>query len=352
MGSGKDLLVLARVQTAAITSLTPVFGALAVHFSSGDPFSDPLDEWPFWSSLLMIGLLMHVFGFVQNEICDLEVDRRANSLSHKPLVKGSIGVGTARGTVIASIVGLILLGLQLTPRLWPLIVLVLSIAMASIYNIKGKSFPGSDVFLATWAFLFVIYGGMAAGSELTHLPDLLLMFATMAFLQIVFNNMIEGGMKDVDNDAKAGARTFAVVTGVRTTSCAGGNETLRVPPAFKVTAAVVKALHTSIALIALWIVMRPGSMESFTSHISQILMALVLAGVWVSWRRLFSQETFQRDRMLNLFGIHEACTYFIFPVVIFAWIDTVWFFFLMMVPFLWYVAFNRFLYGTAARPGV
>ena len=64
---------------------TPVFGAIA----NGEFTQSHL------IILFMIGLLAHIFTFVQNDYYDVEIDRKSKYVSNRPLATGGISQKTA-----------------------------------------------------------------------------------------------------------------------------------------------------------------------------------------------------------------------------------------------------------------
>ena len=76
----KNYLILIRPYGMLFLGFTPVFGAIA----NGEVNYFNL------IILLIIGLLAHVFTFVQNDYYDIEIDSKSEYVSNRPLVKGNI----------------------------------------------------------------------------------------------------------------------------------------------------------------------------------------------------------------------------------------------------------------------
>ena len=81
----KNYLILIRPYGMLFLGFTPVFGAIAngefnlIHLTI----------------LLIIGLLAHIFTFVQNDYYDTAIDSKSKYVSNRPLVTGSITQKTA-----------------------------------------------------------------------------------------------------------------------------------------------------------------------------------------------------------------------------------------------------------------
>jgi hypothetical protein len=157
--------------------------------------------------------------------------------------------------------------------------------------------------------------------------------------------MIEGGIKDSQTDRLGGARTFAVATGVHVRS-----GELFLPGGFRATAMIVKGCHILAVIIAMWIVQRGEDMMDMLPVI--VPFCVVIAGILASLGMILYPRVFDRERMLRLFGVHEALTYFLFPILLAGWLGWDIALLLIVGPLVWYAGFNRILYGTAARPDV
>jgi 4-hydroxybenzoate polyprenyltransferase len=194
-----EYLKLFRLQTGATTAVAPIIGYLVI--SNQYQVNIELTEL---FVIFLIGVLMHIFEFVLNEYIDLEVDKRSPDLAQKPLVSGTIAPQAALAVVFISLILSYILTIVFFFDIWPLILLSLSFGFGAIYDIYGKRFAGSDFTLALWIFGFCLFGASIQTIEFT---GILYLVAGLGFFQILFNNAIEGGLKDADHDAAAGAKT-------------------------------------------------------------------------------------------------------------------------------------------------
>ena len=100
-------LVLARFQTAAATAVIPVIGALSASYYDEGILVLSMESVVLFSLIFILGLLMHVYGFVQNEYEDREVDKRSEHLQKKPLVSGEVRPEQARRMITGAFVMLV-----------------------------------------------------------------------------------------------------------------------------------------------------------------------------------------------------------------------------------------------------
>ena len=230
-----EFLKLFRLQTGATTALAPVIGYLIMAAQTNYEV-----QIITLVVLFIIGILMHIFEFVLNEYIDLDVDRRSPDLKEKPLVKGSVSPLAALVVVIVAMTLSYLMAILFFFDLWTMIFLTLAFEFGAIYDIFGKRFAGSDFMLALWIFFFCLFGASTISHNFTAI---LILVAGLGFFQILFNNAIEGGLKDSDHDASAGAKTLANSLGVQVI-----NGKPVIPTQFKVVSYAIKFGYSVIIL--------------------------------------------------------------------------------------------------------
>jgi len=344
----RRLLVLARIQTAGVTTLTGVFGALA-NRSQGRP--EPI----VLAGLFLIGLCAHLHGFITNELADTSVDRLSPDLADKPLVSGAISRRTAWiAAWIPALIAYVVIALVFR-NIWLWLLFLVGHLGEYIYNFHGKSFPGSDFFLALWASTFCLFGALAV-----HLPapwsphswsawpgpiaPLAWIVALLGGLQIFFNNAIEGGIKDCDHDLTAGARTLAAfVLGARVTA-----GQLHLPRRFRITALCLKLPALLLAALPLLLPealhYAPPGRTQIVLHAILTLLALITLGAFLR------DQPFDRPRLKRIFSLHEIAVTFLVPLLLLPVAGAAWTWFLVLFPLSWYLLANRLLYGTFLHP--
>lgn len=332
----------------ALTALVPVIGALVFYARPGS--FTPYDTWDVLPELVLLfimGSLLHVFGFVLNEWADLEVDRASSDLQDKPLVSGAIPLREALWTAIAaavlSFVPLALVTLDPLAHL----ALLFAILMATVYDLFGKRMP-LDLVLAGSLTMLLLAGAIATGEFDPQWHIHLTLFGCIAglqFLQNFFENAIEGGIKDADHDARAGARTFAAVLGVRIVD--GKVET---GWAFTNAAFIVKAAHIALMLYTAVEVVDFGSHDG-GRELLVLLLVLIFVMV-VTTSMMLPPVDFDRSRLKRIFSIHEVAAFAATLVVLTPLVGTYEALVLFILPFAWFVLANRSLFGGALEPGV
>lgn len=339
-----EYLRLARFQTAGTTSILLVIGFLTVLGSSGMADVSPFDIL----ILLIIGIMMHIFGFVLNEYCDIEVDRHAKLLLDKPLVSGRISPKKALTFVGIAFAVAYLLTILFFFSAYTILVLFLSTIFVIIYDVLGKKVPGLDISLAAGTGIFLILGGYAFLSNKPDaaLPPLIYVFSFLVFLQILFNNAVEGGLKDVKSDASAGVRTLAMVLGVK--------PPLKINKGFKIFAYGIKIIHLLIVWLVLinlqdFVASTINAPYLFGTYIFAALFSLAI--LYTTWNFL-ENEIGDREKLKRIFSIHEISTAYLVIIVLLPIIGIGLTLFLLVLPLFWYIGFNALLYGNPMCPNV
>jgi 4-hydroxybenzoate polyprenyltransferase len=145
------LLRLSRIPAAGFTAGVPVWGFIAGAHGAGFDLVVALWSWPV-ALLLAVGTLAHIFGSVHNEVCDRDLDAKADYGSLKPLQAGEASVEAAtRFAAAAAVAGVALSALLAAMTSWLVLPLVgLSLLLAAAYNRFGKRFVGGEAFFGLW----------------------------------------------------------------------------------------------------------------------------------------------------------------------------------------------------------
>ena len=107
---------------------TPVFGAIC----NGE------SDFTHLFILFIIGILAHIFTFVQNDIFDIDIDKKSSYVSERPLIVGTVSKGEAIFLVTFSLLlSVVMAGVFLFTSL-SFLVLLLSFLLMTLYNKYSK----------------------------------------------------------------------------------------------------------------------------------------------------------------------------------------------------------------------
>jgi sugar phosphate isomerase/epimerase len=341
-------LRLLRVQTMALTGLVPVFGAAvflgAVTDGEGVVV---LEDLVVLVPLFLLGACFHIYGFVLNEWADVEVDRASVDLATKPLVSGTVSSREAIGVALGGALLCYLFLAMVTFEPLPYLMLTLGIFLGGAYDLWGKGRP-LDVVLAGSLTALLVTGALATGSlDLGSSRHLALLGGLVAlqFLQNLFENAIEGGLKDADHDLRAGARTMAVVMGTQVV------EGHLMPSRGFVAAAVgMKVVHAGVLIGLVAFVVVPDDLYTTAIVGGTILMAIVVMAATMV--RFLKKAPMDRPALKRLFSVHEMAA-FMAAVAVFSSILGLWMAIsLLALPVAWFITANALLYGRPLEPGV
>lgn len=286
--------------------------------------------------LFIIHLLSIAWGFVHNDICDTHYDKYAIHLKERPLLSGDISVTFAWYLTIACIAAAFAMAAIFYTHWLVLLVYLLSIPFAVLYNRYGKFIIGADIFFASSAALLCLFGSFAVLGEIkfsTDIPNLVWIMVAIQFFDHIFFN-IAGSLKDVAVDREAGARTTPIVCGVETHQ----DGTITIPMGFKILLMALKVV--TIALVFL-----PFFLGNFPSHPFQLAAISVMAflAIYHTWK-IANLSTFDRKQLASLIIRQENFCKGLIPLLLVSYIGLGWMIF-FMIPALWFMIFNKYISG-------
>jgi 4-hydroxybenzoate polyprenyltransferase len=316
-----------------VASLTAFYGAL----STGE-----LDFLKLFL-LVIIGIQATVFSSVFNDYCDIEVDSLSKGLKDKPLVKGSIPKKHALyisffAVLIAYIIIFYSMYLDIfIASVMPILAVTLALILGIIYDLYGKKILGSDFISASAAASFCLFGVLVVSENISSLSNIII---ALVFLQIFFLNAITGGLKDADHDYLYDIKNIIYHLGVRVVN----NEIIITTP-FKIITLFLRAVSSILLFVPILF------LNNFTFYIWQpILMFIMLIVIFYSTIKMLNMKKFNRNEIRKMISTQEFLRYTIVPIMLFGFIGINMGLFLIIFPFLWFIVFNKLIYGSALKP--
>lgn len=332
-GKLKEYAKLIRLPSSLGLSVIAVIGALSVKGVN-------LEILPF-ILLLLMGVIFNIFGFVLNDYMDVKIDERSKELSERPLVKGTISRRAALMIVISCLIILFTIALIFFRGVLPISILIVFVVLAIFYDTFSKKLAGSEIFLSGAMASFCLFGAVAVLDNIRGLHEvgsLTWVVVAVMFIYVFIMNVMEGNLKDVENDRKAGAITLPVYLGAKTTG------KMYVPMSFK---AIIICLK-SILVVLIFI---PFIFLDLMFWFWQILLLIVLAiGMLWSMIKMLNMRSFDKEKLGRYGRRHGVLSYFVFPFMLMEFIGVEWTIFLILFPIPWPLLFNYILYGKSLTP--
>jgi len=330
----REYLKLARSFNAVLTGISPVMGAIA------------MEQYNLLNLFLLflIGFFGHTYGFVLNDIIDYKIDKTSKEISDRPLISGTISIKNAWIFAISSMAISFLIGFYLafsTQRFFPIILLILSAIFVTTYNLISKRFPGMDIFVALGVFLAIVYGASTVSNSI-NITNLAWIVCILGSIQVLIMQFIAGGMKDIENDYKSGAKTVAIYLGVRVE-----NSKLKVTNSFKSLAYGLQLIDLAVVFLPFFIVWEIDSLTNF-QYIQWIIIILIGAIMFILSNKLLSMKKFDRKKARKLIGSHYMVNFMIVPIMLMKL--NPWAGILMFFPLLGFVLNNLIVHGTFLQP--
>ena len=291
----KNYLILIRPYGMLFLGFTPVFGAIAngefnlIHLTI----------------LLIIGLLAHIFTFVQNDYYDTAIDSKSKYVSNRPLVTGSITQKTAFKIFLASFIISLLLAIVFFSY-YSFVFLLLSFLFMTFYNKYSKKFYGMEYILCIGVFTYGIFGALTVSNNISYLAIIVTLFG---FMQWLFSVGVSANLKDVEYDIKLGIKTTPTAFGVKVS-----NKGLIIPLSFKIYTVSIKIIHILIASLPLFL----GYTSIFVYGLPIPGFCFLIISILVLYCtiKILTISMKERDKMLIYVGIQEGLALLLLPILL------------------------------------
>ena len=334
MGGIREYGKLIRPYGILFLGFTPVFGALCNGQFDGFHLA----------VLLVIGILIHVFTFVQNDYYDVEVDRQSKYVVQRPLTSGSITRKQAHILFLCSFLISVIFAAVFLFTFRSLVLLFVSFFLITLYNKYSKRFSGMEFVLGAGVFASGVFGAFTVSDSVAPLAFIV---SSVAFLQWLFSVGVAANLKDVEFDTKLGIRTTPVVFGVKAVGT-----TLKKPVVFTIYAYGIKIVHLLVAFSPFLL----GYASLFVFGFPIPLFSFLLIGIIIiiTTYGVLTSSLEKRDQMLRYEGVQEGFSLLLIPCVLLSYLmdhfgvfSTV---LLFLVMILWPLFILRVLYGKTLIP--
>ena len=329
----KDYLILIRPYGILFLGFTPVFCAIAAGENSLIHLS----------ILLIIGLLIHIFTFVQNDFYDVEIDKKSTYVSDRPYVKCNISTKKIK-IIIASSFLLCLIISMFIFSFYSFIMLILSFILISLYNKFSKKISGMEYILSVGVFTFGLFGAYSVTNNISYFVLIVCFFG---FFQWLFSVGISANLKDVEFDSKIDIKTTPIRFDVKVI-----DNNLHIPVPFYLYAFGIKIIHILVTSLILLF----GYSTVFINGLPIIAISFFIISfilIYLIWK-ILSTDLKNRDKMLIYAGLQEGLTLILLPITLLNYliekISLLPTLFLLILFILWPILCFRLLFGKKMIP--
>jgi len=310
----KNYLKLIRPYGMLFLGLTPVFGAIA----NGEFAYSHL------IILLIIGLLIHIFTFVQNDYYDVEIDSKSKYVSKRLLS--------------------LLLSLVFIFTFYSFVALLFSFLCMFLYNKYSKHYFGMEYILGFGVFNCGIFGALTVSNNISFLAILI---SLVGFMQCLFSVGVSANLKDIEFDSKQGIRTTPIMFGVHVS-----DKNLVLPSSFSIYAFFIKFIHITIASLPFFI--GYTSIFIYNLPIPGICFFIISIILIYLTQKILSTPITKRDKMLIYAGVQEGLALLLIPIVLMSYlienISILPTFLLILIVIVWPIFWFRLLFGKRMIP--
>jgi 4-hydroxybenzoate polyprenyltransferase len=339
----REYLKLARSFNAVLTGISPVMGAIAM---------EQYDLFMLFV-LFIIGFLGHTFGFVFNDIIDYNIDKTSTEITDRPLISGTISPRNAWIFAIICLVTAFVVAfiIAVNPNMvfptaannfTPLLILGASAFSIALYDLISKRFPLMDILVAVGIFFFILYGASTQATNVSTITPIAWFVCILGSIQVLFMQIVAGGLKDIENDFIEGAKTTAIRLGVRMK-----DGLLYVSRTFKVVSYGLQLLNVLLIFI-IFIIPHMIPLDRILNVIQWILIIIISLMMFFLSYRLLSMKSFDRKKARKLIGSHYMINFALVPILLMSL--NPWAGILVFFPALGFILSNMILHGTFLQP--
>ena len=261
-------------------------------------------------ALLLVALSFHVFAYVLNDVVDLRLDRSEPLRADSPLVQGAIGRGSLLALAWVQVPVAFGLALWHGAHGTALVMLLVAFVAMAVYDVYGKRcrWPllTDAVQSAGWCALL----GVGAWWHGPVWPPLTGWIAAYVFCCVMLVQGVHGGLRDLANDLRGGARTTAVWLGARP----GAGSGIEVSGAVAAHAVLLQAGLWVTALAALACVPNEARAGGARTLVIVALLASTVALVLAYRRRA------DRRRLIAAGAWNIVGTLLVLPALVLPWL--------------------------------
>jgi tetrahydromethanopterin S-methyltransferase subunit E len=199
-----------------------------------------------------------------------------------------------------------------------------------------------DIFVIIAIFLLILYGASTTVRGIFSINKLAWIVCILGSIQVVFMQFISGGLKDIENDYKTGAKTLAIKMGVRTQ-----NKELFVPYSYKCLAYGLQLIDLIVVFIPFFIVWNINNL-TILQYVQWIIIVLIGVIMFFLSLKLLNMKFFERAKARKLIGSHYMVNFMIVPIMLMTL--NPWAGILMFFPLFGFILNNLILHGTLLQP--
>ena len=301
-----------RVSALGFTLVLPLVGAVSRGGAIG--------AWQM-AVLMLVALSFHVFAYVLNDVVDLRLDRSEPLRADSPLVQGTFGRNQSLALAWVQLPVAFGLAYVAAASAAALGMLLVAFAAMAAYNLYGKRCRWPVFTDAVQAIGWCALLGMGAawhgppGNAPVGYgpvwPTFAGWIAAFVFFCVMLVQGVHGGLRDLANDQRGGARTTALWLGARPGSGTG----IVISGAM---AGYAVLLQAALWLTAMAAASAPPNMAASASMRLLVIALLVAASgaLVLAYRRRS-----ERRRLIAAGALNIVCTLLVLPVLVLPSLD-------------------------------
>ena len=303
-----------RVSALGFTLVLPLVGAVSRGGAIG--------AWQM-AVLMLVALSFHVFAYVLNDVVDLRLDRSEPLRADSPLVQGTFGRSQSLALAWVQLPVAFGLAYVAAASAAALGMLLVAFAAMAAYNLYGKRCRWPVFTDAVQAIGWCALLGMGAawhgppGNAPVGYgpvwPTFTGWIAAFVFFCVMLVQGVHGGLRDLANDQRGGARTTALWLGARPGSGSG------------IVISEAMAGYAVLLQAALWVTAMaaastPANMAASAAASMRLLVIALLVAASGALVLAYRRRS-ERRRLIAAGALNIVCTLLVLPVLVLPSLD-------------------------------
>lgn len=274
--------------------------------------------------LLLMGIFANMFGMVENDYFDIEIDKKSQHAKQRPLAMDIISKKEAIAFMLLLLILSIIISLYLS--IYSFIFLLLYFLFYTIYNKFSKKYAFMEYSLGIAGSMIFLAGAFSGNFEIF---EGCLFISFLPILKYAFNVGISANLKDLKYDLMQDVRTTPAIFGVNAT----------IPKTFILYSWVIKFLFIFVTVFALCY---------FYGIVSSLLLSISILALIYTHFKIF-ENIEERKKMLYYAEIHEIFAYISISSILYDYTaikyNAFLSFSLVILPTIWIIICIKSLFG-------
>jgi 4-hydroxybenzoate polyprenyltransferase len=200
-----------------------------------------------------------------------------------------------------------------------------------------------DILVALGIFFFILYGASTVTNSIFEISNIAWIVCILGTIQVLFMQIIAGGMKDIENDYQKGAKTGAIKLGVRVI-----DNKIQMSWSFRLISYLLQLINIILVFIPFFTITLFINQSINLKYSQWTIISLISILMLILSHKLLSMKHFNRKKARRYIGSHYMTNFTLVPILLMTL--NPWSGLLVFFPALGFILSNIILHGTILQP--